>query len=121
MTLFETLLIAHVVGDWLLQTEWQAMNKATNWRALLTHVLVYHIVILAALLWRMGPGAPAVYFVVLGLAVVHVVMDRKRSVEWFMRAMRISVRREPSGWLAIAVDQSLHLVWLAVATIILAR
>ena len=121
MTLFETLLIAHVVGDWLLQTEWQATNKATNWRALLTHVVVYHAVVLAALLWRAGPGNSSVYLVVLGLAVIHPIMDRKQSVEWFMRAMRISVRREPSGWLASAVDQSLHLVWLAAATVVLTR
>ena len=121
MTLFETLLIAHVIGDWLLQTEWQALNKARSWRALLTHVVIYHLVILAALLWKMGTGIPTVYAVVVGLAIVHTIMDRKRPVEWFMRTMRISVTREPEGWLAIAVDQSLHLVWLAAATLILSR
>jgi hypothetical protein len=121
MTLFETLVIAHVVGDWLLQTEWQATNKATNWRALLAHVTVYHIIVLAALLWRLGAGEPLVYAVVGGLAVIHAVMDRKRSVHWFMRAMRISVKRAPEGWLATAVDQSLHLVWLALAVLILTR
>lgn len=121
MTVFETLLIAHVVGDWLLQTEWQAVNKASNWRALFTHVAVYHLVVLAALLWRVGAGDPRVYLVVVGLAVVHAVMDRKRSVAWFIRVMRISVERSPERWLTIAVDQSLHLVWLAVATVILTR
>jgi hypothetical protein len=121
MTVFETLLLAHVVGDWLLQTEWQATHKATSWRALLTHVVVYHLVVLAALLWRVGYGVGEVYAVVVGLAVVHAVMDRKHTVAWFMRVMRIAVEREPAGWLAIAVDQSLHLVWLGVATWILTR
>ena len=121
MTVFESLLLAHVVGDWLLQTEWQAMNKATNLRALLTHVVVYHLVVLGVLMWRFGSGEPLVYVVVAGLAVIHAVMDRKAPVVWFMRTMRISVTREPTGWLAIAVDQSLHLVWLGVATFILTR
>jgi hypothetical protein len=121
MTVFESLLIAHVVGDWLLQTEWQAVNKASNWRALLSHVLVYHFVVLVVLWARFGIAEPAVYAVVVGLAVIHAVMDRKRPVEQFMRMMRISVTRAPEGWLVIAVDQSLHLVWLALATLILTR
>jgi uncharacterized membrane protein len=121
MTLFETLLIAHVIGDWLLQTEWQALNKSTNWRALMSHVAVYHAVVLAALGWRIGLGEPLVYAVVAGLAVAHVVLDRKRPVVAFMRAFRISVKREPEGWLMIAVDQSIHLVLIGIATHILTR
>ena len=46
MSLFDSLLVAHLVGDWLLQTEWQALNKTKNWRAMWAHVAVYHILIL---------------------------------------------------------------------------
>ena len=40
MSLFDKLLVAHLVGDWLLQTEWQALNKSRNYRALFSHVSI---------------------------------------------------------------------------------
>ncbi len=33
--------IIHFVADFLLQTDWQAKNKSSNWDALWYHVLVY--------------------------------------------------------------------------------
>jgi len=43
--MFETLLLGHLVGDYLLQNEWMAMNKTHNtrdgWIAALTHCLLY--------------------------------------------------------------------------------
>jgi hypothetical protein len=119
MTVFESLLVAHVVGDWLLQTEWQALNKASNWRALLTHLLVYHVVVLIALGIKLGFGQPLIYPVVVVLAVCHGILDRSGFIKWLMRTLRITVRRAPERWLSIAVDQSVHFVLLAAAAVIL--
>ena len=33
-TILMSILVAHFVGDWLLQTNWQAVNKSRNVRAL---------------------------------------------------------------------------------------
>ena len=54
MSLFDKLLVAHLVGDWLLQTEWQALNKSKNYRALLSHISTYSLVILGVLVMDFG-------------------------------------------------------------------
>jgi hypothetical protein len=120
MTLFEYLFMAHLLGDWLLQTEWQAENKRTRWRALFTHIVVYHAVVLAVLLWQAGPARPLLFAVVLFLAVTHTLLDHFTVVP-LMRALRITVKREPERWLMVAVDQSVHLLLIGVAVWVLTR
>jgi hypothetical protein len=119
MTLFESLVIGHILGDWLLQTEWQAQNKAERWTAMFVHVTIYHVVLLAILVLRYGTSAAPVYIAVAGLAVAHAVLDRKWPVAWLMRALRISVHRPPDRVLTLVVDQSLHILLLACAALYL--
>jgi hypothetical protein len=121
MTLFESLVIGHILGDWLLQTEWQAQNKAVKWGAMLVHVAIYHAVMLAILVARYGAGELPVYVAVAGLAVSHALLDRKWPVVWTMRTLRISVERAPDRVLILIVDQSLHMLLLALATLYLSR
>ncbi len=119
MTVFEGLLLAHVLGDWILQTEWQAQNKETNWCALGLHVLIYHAVVLIVLLVGFKLTQPSTYLVVAALAIYHAILDRRTSVLWLMRTLRITVHRSPEHWLVLAVDQSLHLLALGVAAAVL--
>jgi hypothetical protein len=121
MTIFETLVVVHVLGDWLLQTEWQALNKGHNLSALLTHVIVYHVVLLLALGIKLGFDQPVVYVTVGVLALLHGILDRQGFIQWLMRTLRITVERRPERWLSIAVDQSVHLVLLAGTAIFLSR
>jgi hypothetical protein len=46
-------------------------------------------------------------------------MDRGWPVIRFMRTFRIIVERKPERWLVMAVDQSLHILFLAFAVILL--
>lgn len=119
MTTFELLIVSHLVGDWLLQTEWMAREKGHNWRALLSHVAVYHAVMLGVLGYRFGFDDPRVYAVVAGLALTHAFMDRQWPVLALMRRLRISVEQPPERWLLVAVDQTLHVVLLAIAVVLL--
>jgi len=121
MTVFEGLLVAHVIGDWLLQTEWQALNKARHWGALLAHVTVYHIIVLVVLLLVFDLNPALVVVVVAGLALFHALLDRRDFTNWYMRATRMVVHQDPPLWLRMAVDQSLHVVSLAAAALILTR
>ena len=41
--IFPILFAAHMLGDWVIQTDKQAMNKMASWRALAGHVLTYHM------------------------------------------------------------------------------
>ena len=40
-TVFLVLLARHFLGDWVLQSDWQATNKTRSWVAL-AHVASYH-------------------------------------------------------------------------------
>jgi hypothetical protein len=40
-TVFLVLLARHFLGDWVLQSDWQATNKTRSWAAL-AHVASYH-------------------------------------------------------------------------------
>jgi hypothetical protein len=121
MSLFDSLVIAHFVGDWLLQTERQALSKRTSWRAMLSHVAVYHALILAVLLAYRSPRDPLVYFTVVVLAISHAILDREWPVIALMRALRMVVNRPPEKWFVIVIDQILHLVMLSLAALLLSR
>ena len=41
---FLVLLAGHLVGDWMVQNDWQATNKTRSWAALTAHVASYHLV-----------------------------------------------------------------------------
>lgn len=119
MTLFEWLLVSHLAGDWLLQTEWQAQNKATSWRAMLTHIVIYHAVMLVALIALVGADEPRIYVVIVFLAITHLFMDRQWPVARLMSFLRLSVERTPERWFSIAIDQVLHIILLAVCVVYL--
>ena len=121
MTLFETLLIAHMLGEWLFQTEWQALNKAHNWRAMFYHVATYHVIVLSLLVYKLGPQNILVYSVTALLALSHAIVDRRWPVLWWMKTMRLSVSRPPEQWLMIVADQAVHVVLLGLAVVLLSR
>lgn len=111
--------VSHLVGDFLLQTDWQALNKhgdsGSPWvsrRALLSHVSVYTLCFVPALIWirddisALGAvGLAAVIFI------PHLVIDDGRLVRLYMVRVKRSPDPPPSG-LSLAVDQSLHLICL---------
>jgi hypothetical protein len=111
--------MAHLLGDWLLQTEWQVLNKARNARALGAHVAVYHAVVLVVLLFGYSLPLVPVIAVVVALGSLHAILDRRTAVRGLMKALRLTVTREHDRWLAIVVDQTLHLLSLGVASLIL--
>ena len=56
--IFAVFVVSHLVGDYLLQTEWQAHNKhgglgpdPVRRRALLSHVATYGLAFVPALVW----------------------------------------------------------------------
>lgn len=116
MTLPLTLLAAHFVGDFLLQSDQMAINKSKSDKWLLLHVLVYSACFLPWG-WRFA----------LVTAVLHFWTDfwtsRLTSKLWFMTPLGPSTR--PTLWrvktpntrhwffVAIGADQLLHYVTLA--------
>jgi hypothetical protein len=119
MTLFEKLFVAHLVADWLFQTEWQALNKHQNYRALFSHIGIYSLVILSVLWFDFGFQNLTVYLVVGMIAVTHAFIDRRWPVAWFMKTFRLIVERKPKQFLMLGVDQTFHILLLAIAGLIL--
>lgn len=58
MSPFDFLLIAHLLGDFPLQTSWMAINKMNKWLPLLAHSIVYTSVIGIIALVGFGGLAP---------------------------------------------------------------
>lgn len=121
MTLFESLFVAHLLGDWLFQTEWMALNKNKKVTAMVTHLVIYHLFILGVLGWHFSFSNLSIYVVLLLMIVVHALLDLQWTVLAIIKFLRITVKREPEKWIMVAVDQTLHILLLAAVTIYLSR
>ena len=119
MSLFDKLLVAHLVGDWLLQTEWQALNKSRDYRALFSHVSIYSAVMLSVLVVDFGFRNIYVYAVIVMFWLSHALLDRGGFVIPFMKTLRMIVDREPQRWLTMMTDQILHILIIAIAVLML--
>lgn len=105
MELFSCLLIGHLVGDFLLQNNWMAVNKAKNWLALITHSLVYTVTIYLFALIAGGISLTAIIIIF----IAHLILDRRHFVRWWLT----NISKSPDiFWLQIMIDQTFHLLIL---------
>jgi len=114
---FLVLLVSHAVGDVLLQTDWQAVNKtrglgdAAGRRALVRHVAIYTLAFIPALIWVADQRSVGRAIVVAAaIALPHLLIDDGHIVRAWLRTVK-RVPDPPLG-LSIAVDQSLHVLCL---------
>jgi hypothetical protein len=115
---FVVFLVLHLVGDFALQTEWQAQHKRGGLgrdpvarRALAGHVLTYTLAFAPAAVWLWQDLGGAVIGLVAVLAAAHFVQDDHRALEAYARAVK---RTDPSRHpgVVIALDQTFHVVVL---------
>ena len=114
---FIAFVVSHLVGDYLLQTDWQALNKrgGLTWhacparRALFTHVGTYTLAFVPAFV--VSDLGVELVWVVPAIAIPHLVQDDGRLLHGYMKRVK---HLDPTGNLAvsIAVDQTFHLVAL---------
>ncbi len=118
VSVFTAFLVAHMVGDYLFQTDWQARHKRGGlsgdkvaFKALVAHVTTYTLAFVPALIWigdQLDPG-----WALLAAALIffpHLVLDDGR----FVRAYLANVKRADGVdvGLAASVDQSFHVLSL---------
>jgi hypothetical protein len=116
--LFPFLLVGHLIGDWIVQTDWQAAHKTTSWKANQQHVLTYHLTLLVALMpfthWTWGWGHFDLHLLA-ALAfswVIHSFVDRRWPVKRLLHVTRSPAFAEtPLG--ILAADQTIHIATLA--------
>jgi len=107
---FDVLLLAHLIGDYLLQTEWMAKYKAERWRPLLAHCFVYTLTVTVAAFLFLPAGLS--WWGIGLIFATHVFLDRRGFVAfWYKRVMGVTDDR--NKWLMIIVDQTFHLIVLA--------
>ena len=112
------IILAHLVGDYLLQSHWMATEKVHRWWPAVAHGLTYTLPYLVV------TRSPLALLVIAG---THVVIDRYRlakHVVWLKNQLGPSSHRPghtPTGypdetpawlavWLLIVADNTLHLL-----------
>jgi hypothetical protein len=118
-----SLLASHLAGDFLVQTEWQAVNKTGGLReprsrkALVAHVIAYTASFSPALVW-IGRRTSVRRAVTVGgaIAIPHLLVDDGRFVDVWLRKVK-RVRHAPPA-LTVAVDQSFHVICLLGAALV---
>lgn len=116
--IFAVFAVSHLVGDFLLQTDWQATHKfgglgpsPEKRRALLAHTATYTLAFVPALIWLSTEiGAWAIGVAAL-IALPHMVQDDGRLLNAYMHRFK-RVHGEPPGGLRLALDQSFHMLFL---------
>jgi Protein of unknown function (DUF3307) len=111
---FGVFVVCHLVGDYLLQTEWQAEHKhygigsdPVRRRALLSHVATYGLAFVPALIWLADDIGAWVVLVAAAIVVPHFVQDDGRLVMSYLRSVK-RTNAGPTDFVFIAVDQSFH-------------
>ena len=105
LTPFERGLVAHLVADWILQNDWMALNK-TKLRhpAAWVHAGIQGLCLGLAL----DPLAGLV------LGFVHLLIDTRVPLDWWIRVFKKSAQSPQAGTIAIWLDQTLHIVCIAI-------
>jgi hypothetical protein len=123
---FALLVVSHLIGDFLLQTEWQALNKPGGLgrdplarRALLSHIGSYTVAMVPALVWLGSEIGAAAVGVGALVVVPHFLQDDGRPVRWFIAHVK-KVPGPPDRLLVMVVDQSAHMVALLGAALVAA-
>lgn len=112
MSLFDWLLVGHLVGDFLLQTDGMAKYKAQSWTWMLKHVGLY-LAVMALVLGAYALSTPVALWglglALLFIAVTHIILDRREFTLAWMRLIGIT---SDLGWLIIVADQVFHVLVL---------
>ena len=110
LTLFEKLLLSHLVGDWLLQPHWMAIRKTGEWK-----VRAIHCAIVTSCFWWVG------IWWCLWIYATHFIIDTYKPLYWF-RKLRGDFKSweefkesfsTPAGFMVnVVFDQIFHILML---------
>jgi Protein of unknown function (DUF3307) len=115
---FAVFLVCHLVGDFGLQTQWQARHKLGGLgrdrvarRALLSHVAVYTLAFVPAFVWLWPEAGALVLVLAAVLFATHALEDDGRLLHGYMRRVK-HTQPEEHPMVTVAVDQTFHVVVL---------
>jgi hypothetical protein len=116
---FAVLVVSHLVGDYLFQTDWQARHKRGGLgsdpvarRALVLHVVSYTIAFVPAFIWmRHNLGAGGIVGIAALVFIPHLIQDDGRLLLSYLRSIK-GCSDQTAAEIFTAVDQSFHIVTL---------
>ena len=102
-------IIGHLVGDYLLQTDWMAEGKKRSSFICALHCLLWTAAVVVLAGWWKWWVAPILF-------ATHFVQDRTQIIPWFMRATgKAGFAVGPMApWSVVAIDNTFHLLTLAI-------
>lgn len=115
---FAVFFVSHLVGDYILQTEWQARHKhgglrgtPEQRRALVSHVTTYTLAFVPAFIWLWEELEAGVVGIAALIAIPHLIQDDGGLLgAYSLTFKKADLARNPS--LGAALDQSFHIVAL---------
>jgi hypothetical protein len=115
---FAVFVVSHAVGDYMLQTEWQALHKrgglsgpAVSRRALGTHIATYTLAFVPSFVWLWSRLGVETIGIAALISVPHLIQDDGRLLGGYARAVKgADLSANPA--LAASLDQSFHLLAL---------
>ena len=123
---FAVFVVCHMVGDYLLQTDWQANNKRgglganrESQRALASHILTYTLAYVPAFVWLAGDIGAMLIPVVALVAVPHWIQDDGRLLTLYIQKVK-GMEAAANKSVAAAADQSFHFVVLLLTAMLAA-
>jgi len=115
---FAVFVVCHLTGDFLLQTNWQAVHKRGGLtrdpvarRALVSHVIVYTLVFVPAVVWIAVEKSPLAIALLPAVFIPHMVQDDARALMAWNRVVKRG-GPGPGDPVYMAIDQAFHVVFL---------
>ena len=115
---FVLFFVSHQVGDYLIQTDWQAMHKRAGLgrdpvarRALLSHTFTYSVAFVPAYIWISSSLGWTTLVIAAVVSLPHLIQDDGRLLTIYLRKVK---KLDPvaNHTIAALVDQAFHMVAL---------
>ncbi|MEP9409022.1 DUF3307 domain-containing protein [Peribacillus frigoritolerans] len=115
VTLFIILYIGHKIADYLFQTEYQALNKQSNWGALLRHCTIYTLIITLLAFITIGFFSWTAVFI---LFISHVIIDKRGFLIWWARRVKkmADTNNQSQQPVLNELDQAFHYIILFIVS-----
>ena len=127
--IYAVFVVSHLVGDYLIQTDWQAMHKRGGLRgtremrrALFSHVTTYTLTFVPALIWLSTGNLSVLACVGLWFLIFipHLIQDDGSLLAAYARAVKkADIGANPS--LGAAMDQSFHFLILFLTALLASK
>jgi hypothetical protein len=108
MTFFENLMIAHFIGDWILQPSSMGIQKSSNWKIRFLHCLIYT----ACFFWLN-------WIACFWIFITHFIIDSYMPLFWFRKSrgdfktieeFKTSFNTPAGFFINVVLDQIFHII-----------